>query len=391
MTDPAVAMSTILRLIASDEAVTRPALARETGLSPSTVDAHLETLRRHRVLAPGPTAARTGRGRPAATLVIRDDTGVVLVASLTATRMELAVMTLGQRCLAYEKHVVAIADGPGAVLGLLVARLHAMLAELPPTRVLLASIGLPGPVNSHQGTPVRPPIMPGWDGHPVAAEISEEFGCPTIVDNDVNLMALGESRALPPSELPLVYVKVGTGIGSGLVTADGQLHRGANGGAGDIGHIRVAGDRHEVCHCGNVDCLEALASVAAMTRAWSAQTGATGRTQSDFIEAVHAGATPATRVVRAAAATIGESVAALVHMYNPSRICLGGALTVASDDLLAGVRSVVYQRALPLATRSLTLVHSGLGQEAAIIGASVAAIDTVLDAGFIRDHLLRGD
>ncbi len=393
MADPAVAMSVILRLIASGEATTRPAVARETGLSPATASKHLDTLRQHHMIRFGTHTTPAGRGRPARALVIRDDVGVVITASFTASHLEIAVVTLSQLCLAYEKHVIAIEDGPEIVLGLLTERLHAMLAELPKKRVLLISVGLPGPVDFHRGMPVRPPIMPGWDGHPVAAELSTAFGCPTIVDNDVNLMALGESRALPPGELPLLYLKVGTGIGSGLVTANGQLHRGAHGAAGDIGHIQVPNDSQEVCSCGNTNCLEAVASVAAMTRSLRVETGDPSLTQDDFLDAVRAGTPHATRAVRLGAGILGEAVAALVHLYNPARICIGGGLASASDDLLAGVRSVVYQRALPLATRNLTLVHSTLDQEAAIIGATVAAIDEVLSARFIRDHLLqqRGD
>lgn len=390
MTDQYIAMSAILRLIAAGDAITRPALARETGLSPSTIDAHLSTLLRRSVLAPGMASPPSGRGRPARTYVVADDIGVVAVASITARRMELALMTPSQRCLAYEKHRITVADGPRAVLDLVEERLHAMLATLPATRLLVISVGLPGPVDSRQGTPVRPPIMPGWDGHPVAAELTEEFGCMTVVDNDVNLMALGESRALPASELPLLYVKVGTGVGGGIVTADGMLHHGAHGAAGDIGHIRVVTDKHESCSCGNVDCLEALASVAAMTRALRRESDDEELTQDDFVDAVRVGAPAATRLVRAGALILGEAVAALVHLYNPARICLGGPLAAASDDLLAGVRSVVYQRALPLATRNLTLAHSSLGEEAAVIGASVAAIDALLSPRFLREHLLAG-
>ncbi|WP_292701022.1 ROK family transcriptional regulator [Microbacterium sp. 69-10] len=380
-------MSVILGLIASGDAVTRPALARETGLSPSTVEAHLETLRRHRLIAPGGPAARVGRGRPAGTFVIGGDVCVIAAISITAGHVELAVMTLGQCCLAYEKYDSAIADGPQVVLGALQERLRAMLSSLTETRLLVISIGLPGPVDSHRGIPVRPPIMPGWDEYPVAGEFTEEFGCLTVVDNDVNLMALGESRALPADELPLLYVKVGTGIGGGLVTADGKLHRGAHGAAGDIGHIRVLSDNHRVCSCGNVDCLEAVASVAAMARALGEEQEVPELGQEDLIAAVRTGDPSATRIVRLGASILGEAAASLVHLYNPARISLGGPLTAASDDLLAGVRAVVYQRALPLATRNLTLSHSVLGQEAAIVGASVAAIDAVLSARFIRERL----
>jgi predicted NBD/HSP70 family sugar kinase len=212
----------------------------------------------------------------------------------------------------------------------------------------------------------------------VAAHLRNEFGCPCRVDNDVNLIALGEARVLPADQCPLLVVKVGTGIGGGLVTAKGHLHRGADGAACDIGHLSVVGAEDIICSCGNTGCIEAVASAEAITKKLRAATGNPDLTQSDLRQAARNGDPVAIRLIRDAAALIGSMVASLVHMYNPARIVVTGPLTEATDDLLAGIRSVAYQRALPLATRNLTLAHSVIGEMAGVLGAIALGTETVL-------------
>jgi predicted NBD/HSP70 family sugar kinase len=202
-----------------------------------------------------------------------------------------------------------------------------------------------------------------------------------ILENDVNLRALGEARALPDDQSPLLFVKVGTGIGGGLITREGALHHGADGAAGDIGHIRVRGAPDVVCICGNVGCIEAVASANAIAQRLS--TEADPVTIADVRARIARNDPAALALVREAAGLIGEVVATLVHFYNPARVTLGGSVTAASDELLAGVRSVVYQRALPLATRNLVLANSVLGEYAGLAGAMVLGIEQALSASDI--------
>ena len=120
-------------------------------------------------------------------------------------------------------------------------------------------IGVPGPVEFATGRPVSPPIMPGWDGYPIRERFAARYGAPVWVDNDVNVLALGEWRSgVAAGHDDVVVVKIGTGIGAGIISG-GRLHRGAQGSAGDVGHIQVVDDPAVVCRCGNIGCLEALA------------------------------------------------------------------------------------------------------------------------------------
>ncbi|GAA2362676.1 ROK family protein [Saccharopolyspora halophila] len=384
--DGALVHSSLARLIASGAAESRVDLVKATGLARSTVNSHLDALIAAGVVIERGPVGGGGRGRPAHRLAIAPRAGVVLAADVGAHSSRLAVADLGQNVLAEQQVELDIATGPEKSLDLLTEHLRELLTTTGVTddEVKALVIGLPGPVDPHVGMPVRPPIMPGWDGFPVGDAMADRFSCTASVDNDVNLMALGEARALEAQESPLLFLKIGTGIGGGIVSAAGELHRGADGAAGDIGHIRVPGSHDVVCQCGNVGCVEAVASADAVIRALRTEDGGP-RDIEDLARLVRDGDATAIRHIRSAASTIGEVVAMLVHFYNPKRIVLGGLITAVGDDVLAGIRSVVYRRALPLATRHLSLANSTLGRSAGVAGAVVAGIENVLRPEGIRD------
>lgn len=378
--DNAVTLSTVARLVASGTAVSKADLVPATGLARTTVSAAVDELVSRGLLRPDGTRPTPGRGRPADRLALSPSGGHVLLADVGATGAHLAVIDLNQQVLGHTHIDVDVKNGPEVVLATIVAALATVRpADVAPVRAVV--IGLPGPVDGQLGTPVRPPIMPGWHAYPVSARLREIYGCPVILENDVNLRALGEARALPDDQAPLLFVKVGTGIGGGLITREGALHHGADGAAGDIGHIRARGAPDVVCICGNVGCIEAVASADAIARRLSAE--ADPVTIADVRARIARNDPAALALVREAAGLIGEVVATLVHFYNPARVTLGGSVTAASDELLAGVRSVVYQRALPLATRNLVLANSVLGEYAGLAGATVLGIEQALSASDI--------
>lgn len=381
--EAAVTLSTVARLVASGAAVSKADLVPAAGLARTTVSTAVDELMARGLLQVDGTRPTVGRGRPADRLALSPRGGHVLLADVGASSAHLAVVDLSQRVLARDHIELDVRDGPDAVLRTVESRLTSLLhrdpADVPPdVPVRAVVIGLPGPVDGTRGVPVRPPIMPGWHAYPVAARLSQTFGCPAVLENDVNLRALGEARALPPDQTPLLFVKVGTGIGGGLVGREGVLHHGADGAAGDIGHVRVRGAPDDACVCGNVGCIEAVASVSAIAR----RLGSGGRPVpvAEVRTLLARGDPAAVTAVREAAGLIGELVATLVHFYNPARVTIGGGLAAASDELLAGVRSVAYQRALPLATRNLVLVGSVLGEYAGLAGAAVLGIERVLSA-----------
>ncbi|WP_433282910.1 ROK family protein [Pseudonocardia xinjiangensis] len=379
--ESAVTLSTVARLVASGTAVSKADLVPAAGLARTTVSTAVDELLARGVLRLDGTRPTSGRGRPADRLALSPRGGHVLLADVGASAAHLAVVDLSQRVLGHIQVAVDVTDGPEPVLRTVESHLTALLTQAPkdvPVRAVV--IGLPGPVDGQLGVPVRPPIMPGWHAYPVSARLQHTYRCPAVLENDVNLRALGEARALPADQVPLLFVKVGTGIGGGLVTGEGVLHHGADGAAGDIGHVRVRGAPDDACVCGNVGCIEAVASAGAIARRLGLAHGDEAVSIADVRALVSRGDPTAVGAVREAAGLIGELVATLVHFYNPARVTIGGSLTAASDELLAGVRSVVYQRALPLATRNLVLTNSVLGEYAGLAGAAVLGIERVLSA-----------
>ena len=237
-------------------------------------------------------------------------------------------------------------------------------------------IGLPGPVEFATGRPVTPPIMPGWNLHAVGQRLAERFGVPALVDNDVNIMAVGEHWSTWRDEPFLLFVKIGTGIGSGFV-AGGHVHRGADGAAGDIGHIHVPDHDDVVCRCGN----RRLPRGGGRRRCDGGPAGRarSGNPHEPRRRGPGAGRTAGRRAARRQAGhAIGGVLAACVNMLNPAVIVIGGDVAGAGEPLLAGIREVVYRRSLPLATGRLRIVPSQLGDEAGIIGAAVMVLETIL-------------
>ena len=370
------ALSEVVTLVAAGTAGTRSQLAAATGMSRATVSQRVDTLIAAGLLLDGDPAA-AARGRPPLTLRLNPRTGTVCAVDLGATHCRILITGLGGEPLAENAVAIDIAEGPAAILSRVDTELRALLEQSGrrPEEVRAISMGVPGPVDFATGTPVRPPIMPGWDGYPVPSFFAGRYDAPVLVDNDVNLMALGE-YAHRPGVRHLLYVKVGTGIGCGIVS-DGQLHRGAAGAAGDIGHVRVPGHEDVPCHCGNTGCIEAVASGGALVATLRAA-GCDVSSTRDVVRLGSEGNPLARRQVRLAGQRLGEVLATAVSFHNPDLIVLGGSLAELHEDLLAEIRGVVYRRALPLATRSLAIETSLLAGRSGVEGASRLALRHLL-------------
>jgi predicted NBD/HSP70 family sugar kinase len=360
---------TLLRLIRGGEATTRAELARRTGLARSTVAQRVDALLAHALVYEAGGSVSTG-GRPPMMLAFNDAAGVVLVADLGATHSRLAVTDLAGNPLAEEAIDLDIARAPEVVLEEVDA-VFKRLCDGQDRPVRGVGVGLPAPVSFATGRPISPPIMPAWDGFGVAAWFEERYDVPVLVDNDVNIMALGEHYAHWRHTEHFLFIKVGTGIGCGAIVG-GMIHRGAQGAAGDIGHIRVTSAEEVLCGCGNVNCLEAIAS----GRAVAQRLGA-GHAR-EVVGLVKAGEPQAVALVRDAGRLIGEVLAACVNLLNPDVIVVGGDLGEAHEQLLAGIREVTFQRSTPLATRTLRTAGSRLGDRAGITGAAIMVIEHIL-------------
>lgn len=369
--------SELFQLLRDERPRTRAELAALTGLARSTVASRVDALMAAGLVGAVGEAASTG-GRPSSQFAFLPGSRVVAAADLGATHASVALADLSGTSLAVRRERLAIADGPVAVLGWMVEQIRDLLREAHRAESDLAGIGIgvPGPVQHSTGRPANPPIMPGWDRFDVPGWVQDHLDTAVLVDNDVNIMALGERRSAWPNVEHLVFVKVATGIGSGIISA-GKLQRGAQGIAGDIGHVQIARGAGVPCHCGNRGCLEAMASGPAIARALR-ESGVDVENGQDVVDLVKRGDIDAIQAVRQAGRDIGEVLTACVSLINPSVIAIGGSMAQAGEHLIAGVREVVYTRSMPLATEHLQIVQSSAGADAAILGASMLAIEHVL-------------
>lgn len=216
----------IFQILRDGTARTKAELAAITGLARSTVALRVDALLAADLLRPAGEAVSTG-GRPPARLAFNSRAGVVLAVDLGATHATIAVADLAGVILDSRTRTIDIADGPDNLLDVILAD-GATLLETPAAvgiPLLGIGIGVPGPVEHSTGRPTNPPIMPGWDRFDVPGYVQRTFDVPVLVDNDVNILALGEHATMWPHVDDLIFVKVSTGIGAGII-AGGQLQRG---------------------------------------------------------------------------------------------------------------------------------------------------------------------
>lgn len=389
------ALVTVLDLIRGGTA-TRPEISRLSGLGRTVVTQRVGQLLAAGLVDEQALAPSTG-GRPARELRFRAEAGHILVAELGATGLAVALSDLTGGLTHIHEEPADIAAGPEAVLGR-IEELFDKILDSHGRTVWGIGIGLPGPVEYAVGHPIAPPIMPGWDDYPVRERLGRRYRAPAWIDNEVNLMTLGEVRGgLARGHQDVVFLKIGTGIGAGLVS-HGHLHRGAQGVAGDVGHMAITEDPQVVCRCGNIGCLEAVAGGAALARQATAA-GHDGRSPflagriatktdlevADLAEAVTHGDAWAVELVSTAGRRIGSTLAGLVNFYNPSLILIGGRVSGIGDQFLAAVREAIYRRSLPLATRDLQVARAQLGDRAGLHGAAFMVIDEL----FSRPRLPR--
>jgi len=399
--DDAQYLAQIISFVRGARSVTRPEISEATSLSRSLSTKFIDVACDLNLLKNGDIGQSTG-GRAPRLIDFNENAGQVLVAELGATGFNVAASDLTGTLIESAYVEANVSKGPEAVLALVEQKFEEIINAHKFKNVWGIGIGVPGPVEFATGLPVSPPIMPGWDRYPIRERFSQKFKVPVWVDNDVNLMALGE-HALRKDAITneLIFIKIGSGIGAGILT-HGRLHRGAQGCAGDIGHISI-GVNEVICRCGNTGCIEAVAGGLAIARdaEKAAHSGGSAflskilkSTKKVTIEDVIAGSENGDRwcveTIVKAGKDIGAVLATLVNFHNPSLIVIGGSVSNAGDKLLAAIRESVLNRSLPLATRDLQIRLSEYPYQAGLSGAVEMVINELFESETLRRWVAEG-
>ena len=387
----ATSAGAVLQLVRSG-ITTRSDLARHTGMARSTVSQRVDALIRMGLVVETGDGPSTG-GRPPTRLAFNPDGGVVVAADFGATHCRLAIADRTGNLLVEHADELDIGIGPDIAVEWAMERVEKLMARVarPLAAIDGVGVGLPGPVEYAAGRVVNPPIMPGWDRVAVPPLFHAHLpNAAVLVDNDVNMMALGEYwHSWRDTVDDMLFVKIGTGIGCGIIARRGILH-GAQGAAGDLGHVQIPDALDALCTCGNRGCVEAVAGGGAVSAALRAE-GHDVHDARDVVALARAGDPGALNALRTSGRLLGEVLAGAVNFFNPSVIVVGGDLADGHEQLIAGVREFVYRRSTALATRNLHIVHSRLGADAGVVGCAVTAIEAVLSADAVDARLARSE
>ena len=336
-------------------------------------------------------------GRKPKLLRFNDQIGFVVGIDIGATSIDVILADIFGNILQRQSEPGDVRQPPQSVL----QRCRELVLEIVAAQgchqdqILGIGVGVPGPVDFSRGVLVAPPLMPDWENFPIRSFLKETFpSAYVVVDNDVNIMALGEQRYGDAVGLDhFIFIKIGTGIGSGIIS-NGKIHRGSNGCAGDIGHICVD-KQGPICKCGNRGCLEAMAAGPAITEKASraAQNGESdlllrmmkengGVMSPELVSAAcREGDEAALEIIRSSGQMIGDVLAGLVNFFNPSHIFVAGGISNFGNHLLVAIRRAVLRRSLPLATTDLQINFSHIGA----IAGNKGVIALVLEYLFVDE------
>lgn len=370
--------------------ISRAELARQMYLTRSAISTIIDDLKGMGLVDEIETGPTTGGRRPIL-LAINPRFGYVVGIDMGATHLCLVVTDFSAHVLEEIEHPFSVADGPQSCLTQINHYLIDLLSRIDLNISQISAIGMdvPGPVVAEAGVVSSPPIMPGWDGYPIRTHLEELWQVPVSIGNDAELGALGEwAYGAGRGESNLAYIKVGTGVGAGLLL-DGRIYRGTTGCAGEIGHITIQ-ENGPLCTCGNHGCLEAMAGGQAIARKAQEAIKAGRRTQLSMITpekilavdvaaAAQRGDLLAQQIITEAGTYLGIAIASLVNLINPSMVVIGGGVSQLGDLLLEPIRKTVMDRSLHSAAKVVRITSAVLGRRASSMGAVVQTINLSLD------------
>ncbi len=369
--------------------VSRVDLSRHLGLTRAAVTTIINDLVGEGLVREAET--RYSGGRRPIVLEVSPERGYVIGVDLGATHLFVCLADYSSNIIQELEIRLDINDGPNICLGKVDNLIQEVLLNegLQRSDIQAIGIGVPGPVVINKGTVGMPPIMRGWNNFPICDTLSKKWNCPVLLNNDAELGALGEwAYGRGRGENNLAYIKVGTGIGAGLIF-ESNIYQGTTGSAGEIGHITI-NENGPKCSCGNYGCLEAFAGAKAIAKKAQEELSKGRRSQlvglgdlyeitsSDIMKAAKRGDLLSQQIISETGSYLGTAIAGLVNLVNPSIVIIGGELSTSGDLLLDPIRERVSKRSLFVAANSVRISTALLGKRSTVIGAITQALSFAL-------------
>jgi len=374
----------VLRLIWTEQRISRAEIAQRLGLSRSTVSEQVEVLLASGLVAEAGIGSSRGGRRPIV-LAFQDDAFDLLGVDMGASHVSVVRTDLRGHIQAVAGRSFPVQTDPEGTRACIAALCDAVMEGVAPERLVGIGVSVPSPVDPAHPEQLSPLALPAWHGAHGLMDLLAPFGVPLFVDNDANCGALAEhwwggARGLQD----FTYIKVATGIGAGIFMG-GAIRRGARGVAGEIGHVAID-PRGELCVCGNRGCLTTLVSgdalvkrATALRRQFPRSTLCDGPITLARLEQAALHDDPlALQVVHEAGEHLGVAIADMLNLLNPSCVIFGGGLTVLGDRLLLPIKESALRRIFVQELASTTIVASALGEQVVGIGAATLVLDAAL-------------
>jgi glucokinase len=300
---------------------------------------------------------------------------VVIGVDLGGTNLRTALVSQNGEVVDKVKEPTRASDGHATVVRKLIENIKAQLnrALRNGTKISAVGVGAPGVIHADTGVVVTSPNFPDWNNLPLKKELEAAIALPVYIENDANAAALGEQwRGAAQGITSMIFLTLGTGVGGGIVL-NGRIWPGADGMAGEIGHMTIIPDGRR-CGCGNTGCLEMYASSRGVVMTYLERSSrVNGITSEDIYQAARSGDTLAGDVMKDMGHWLGIGIANLINIFNPEMIVIGGGVKDAWSLFIDATREEIKKRAFEYPATRTQIVPSRLGDDAGMIGAAALA------------------
>lgn len=388
-------LALLLNLVRTETATTRQELERHSELGRAVVADRLATLIELGLLREGELAQPTG-GRAPRHMRFREDAGSLLVSAIDQNSIALGIADLNGQMLLEHHEAARLDAGPEAILQRLSTIFDWLLSETEKPAPWAIALALPGPIEKPTSTFGTVPVLQGvqsWQGFPFLERLSTRFGVPIFARSGVQTMTMGEAKAGAGRGLSdIIYVKLSRSITAGLIS-EGRLHRGAQGAAGMIGHIRVGDELLGVKAGADALARDGMAAAQDGSSPYLAQVLARQGDVSvvDIGHAAQLGDLFCVELLGRCGRMVGEALAPLASLINPALIVVGGLVAESGgDSLLAGIREAVYRQSHPMVSRDLQIIRSQMGASAGLVGAAQVAVEELFSPSTLQGWIGQG-